>query len=427
MGRLKNIISSQDFYIKLLALIGLPMIFVNLYVNGYQAIIEILNGNTSILYRDFEVYVRTVQFFLDDPSKLYWIPEWMGENWFIYPPLSILIFLPFGVIPEPWNLILWRAFNLIIYYYSIRMLLTTLGQRYKVDLDRNRIYVYLIAFSLGSFFLNINHGQVNIITLYFAVLSFCFLQKNRIITSSGFFAAGFWLKLYPITLFPLFLKDNKTLKTAILSITGFVIILPLLLSPIIPIEQYRYFFFDFLPYFVNLPHDMSPCNQSVMCFLMHFYLPVDTFGDYLRFEILSWIRISNSLLFISSVILIFILFIRDKKRHLHWAFSSLLAISPVFSVTGWEAVYILSLPLIISILYQIRDKSLIIKMIVILCIILLYLPKPPSGLIAQYTNTVPFLFQMLFFFRYMFITIFMIILSYRYINKNEINQKVSVT
>lgn len=390
------------------------MIFVNLYVNGYQAIIEIINGNTAALYRDFEVYVRTVQFFLDEPSKLYWIPEWMGENWFIYPPLSIFLFLPFGIIPEPWNLIFWRAFNLIIYYYSIKILLNVLGQREQLDFGKNRIYVYLIAFSLGSFFLNINHGQVNIVTLYFAVLSFYFLLKNNIILSNGFFSAGFWLKLYPVTLFPIYLKNKKTIKTTFLSLLGFIIILPLLLSPIIPLEQYRYFFFDFLPYFVNLPHDMSPCNQSVMCFLMHFYLPVETFGDYLRFEILPWIRITNSLLFISTIVIIFILFLRNKKQNLHWAFVSLLAISPVFSVTGWEAVYILSLPLILCVLYQIRNRTLFAKMIVSLCIILMYLPKPPSGSIAQYTNTVPFLFQMLFFFRYMLITLFLIILSYRY-------------
>ncbi len=409
---------SIPFYIKLLAIIGLPMLFVNLYVNGYLAIIEILNGNTALLYRDFEVYIRTVKFFFDDPTNLYWIPDWMGDNWFIYPPLSIFLFIPFGILPEPWNLITWRIINIAIYFISIKLILSIFKDKFKFDFSNLNFYIYLIAFSLGSFYLNINHGQINIVLLFLGVLTLYYLVKNKVIKSNIFFSLGIWMKLYPATLFPVFLKDKRTIKITLISLFVYFFILPLILSPIIPLEIYRYFFFEFVPYFINLPHDMSPCNQSLMCFLMHFYIPVETFGEYPRFEIFDWIRITNSILFIISLITIFILYFREKESNMLWAFCSLMALSPVFSITGWEAVYILALPLIILVLYQVRNKKKIAQIIIILSVILMYLPKPPSGLIAEYTNTIPFIFQMLFFFRYMYITLFMIIISY-YWNKRQ--------
>lgn len=410
-------------YLQILALIGLPMIFLNLYVNGGLAVLQILNGDTEKLLKDFGVYTRTVQFFLNDPAKLYWVPVWLGSNWFIYPPLSILVFLPFGLIPEPWNLIVWRLFNVSIYWLSIRLMINIFAEKYKILFDKStKIYFYLILFALGSFYLNINHGQVNIVVLFFAVLSLFFLLKNKTLTSGFFYSMGFWLKLYPAVIFPIYFKSKKTLIIAVISLILFIIILPLILSPFIHLNEYKYFFFDLTPYLVNTPLDMSPCNQSLMCFLMHFHLPVETFGQYPLFDVLPWIKTVNTIALASSLLIVFILYLRNRNRFLLWAFTSLLVLSPVFSITGWESVYILAMPLILHTLVLIRNEKKNIKILMIFLIATMYLPKPPSDFIAQYTSTVPLILQMLFFFRYMLISISLIIFNYWKINKKEKNE-----
>jgi len=405
-------------YFKILAAIGIPMILLNLYVNGWQAINIIIAGGIHELLKDFGVYTRTVRFFIEDPAKLYWVPHWLGPNWFIYPPPSILVFWIFGIIPEPWNLILWRFFNIVVYWTSIHLMMNIIIKKYNIILKRiDKIYLYIILFALGSFYLNINHGQVNIVVLFFAVLSLYYLLNDKILISGFFYSMGFWLKLYPAVIFPIYFRNKKTVITAVISLVLFIVLLPLVLNPLIPLVEYKYFFLELTPYLVNTPLDMSPCNQSLMCFLMHFRLPVETFGQYPLFNVLPWIKTVNSVVLAISLISVVLLFLKDRQRYLLWVFASLLVLSPVFSITGWESVYILAMPLILHTVLLIRNDKRSVKVLFGLLIIFIYLPKPSSSLIAQYTTSIPFALQMLFFFRYMFIGVFLVIYNYLKIRK----------
>lgn len=420
-----KISKSKYFYLYILAIIALPMIVLNLYINVWQAIIEISGGRIQELVNDFGVYTRTIQFFLQDSNKIYYVAPGMPPNWFIYPPLSVLIFLPFGIIPEPWNLILWRLLNIALYYFSIKILINIFTSKYNILLNKKeRISIYIIFFGLASFFLNINHGQVNIILLFFAVMALNYLLKNKTIISGLFFSLGFWLKLYSAMIFPIYFKNKQTVTKAIIAMILFIVILPLVLSPIIPLNEYSYYFFNLTPYIINTPLDMSLCNQSIMSFLMHLHLPANTFGQYPLFYVLPWIKTVNLIGLIISVATISLIYLKNKEQFLIWTFSSLLILAPVFSITGWESVYILAVPIIMHTLLLIREEKPGIKYLFILPIVMMYIPKPPSHLIAQYTSIIPLTIQILFFFRFMLLSIFLIIYNYFKIKKAGISDGI---
>jgi hypothetical protein len=252
--------------------------------------------------------------------------------------------------------------------------------------------IYMIAFGQGAFYSNISLGQVNMITLFFEVMALYFLVKDKIIKSTAFSSFGVWLKLYPALLFPLFIGNKKNIKIFAISLITFFIGLPIILSPIIPLNLYFQYFFKYMPVFTNLKHDMSPCNQSLMAFLMHFSIPAESFKNYWLYDISGWIKLTNIIAMILFIVLIFVLFLRDRKHLLLWAFSSLLAISPVFSVTGWEAVYILSLPLIIQTLYYSIKSENYLKIISVVLISAFFILKPPQRYLIAYLDYFPFIF-----------------------------------
>jgi hypothetical protein len=113
----------EFWHIKLLSVLSIPMLLINIYENLYKTIHVIINGRVAEIFIDFSVYLRTAAMFINNPASIYNIKIFPGVDGFWYPPISIFIFLPFHFLPAPYNLIIWRIFNILLFFLSIRFLL----------------------------------------------------------------------------------------------------------------------------------------------------------------------------------------------------------------------------------------------------------------------------------------------------------------
>ncbi len=407
----------KQWHILVLLILAIPFVLSNIYFNIFIFLQNLSRADYPAAGADFYgVYLRTAKYFLEDPAKLYYIAPGAGMDWFIYPPPSIFLLLPFGILPDPYNLIFFKLGIVVCIVFAIVLSYKFITTELNIKYDKYNIYLLVfLSFALASSYKTLLLGQIDSYVLLIPLIGYYFIKKGKPILGVVMMIFSGWVKLYTLVVLPLFAFSQKK-KALIIGIIIGLIALPLSISWIIPLKQYGFYFLDLMPKFVKLPQDVSPLNQNFMNFVMHFFLPASTLGHYIKVEFPSWLQLTNIIVFLSFLVVIYYYNFKTKSKYEFLCFSSVFVITPIFSVTGWESVYIFSIPLLIYTLVVSDSATTIVKLIIIGCMFLLMIPKPPSNLILQYVDKIPLIVQILFYIKNPILIFTLISLSFKLVN-----------
>jgi hypothetical protein len=137
-----------------------------------------------------------------------------GDMPYLYPPVFILIFLPFTFLPPIISGVVWDLIALIFLIWSVSKLIST----FNVSMNRKeRFIIYLIVTSFAPTITWMKAGQVSGLLAGFLCLSGATLRSNRHRASGVLITLGSIVKPFYATSGAYLLRNRKRLITAAIS------------------------------------------------------------------------------------------------------------------------------------------------------------------------------------------------------------------
>ncbi len=320
---------------------------------------------------DFSYYYEAAGRFLQDALALY--PDAYG---FMYPPPSVLLFLPFRALPMP------PAFMLAVVGIAVMAAVCvglTLwlyeawrGERLSTPM---RVSLLLIGMATAPVFQNMKYAQANVAVLLTGLLFLVLLRKDRPFAAALVLSLGFWLKLYPLALGLLGLRRKWIAPGSAGLLVGLVGV-PLVLLPFVPAELYRQYFFDLVPFWSEITN-MDALNQSITGVLEHLRQPV---SDYLRSHdtplhpLTKAVNVAATLGLLGGLYAAY--FLGRLQREVVGV--AVLAVLPLVSGLGWEHTYVLALPLYLFVLLEARHRGTWARALAAASVLVFMIPKLPQ-------------------------------------------------
>lgn len=167
--------------------------------------------------QDFSVYYRGTQDYLSQRNPY---PANPKDGAVIYPPISVVILAPFGLLPYELAENAWTAASYLSLVTTIIILLKSIGPKISVlnffVLHSLLMLSFPVKFTLGM-------GQINLLLLLLVALSFYFFQKERQYLSGSMLALAASIKLSPVILL-LFYVRKKQWKTVVSFLALFILL-----------------------------------------------------------------------------------------------------------------------------------------------------------------------------------------------------------
>lgn len=328
---------------------------------------------------DFLFFVEGAQRFLADPTTTY-----AGAD-FLYPPPSVVLFIPLALLPVAWGYTVLAMLNGIALAVSVWLFIRLYERSSGERVDRwSRRALLAVAFASAPFFQTVKMGQVDGLVLL-SSLSFLALLLRRPMAAASVLVAGFWLKLYPITLAILALRNGRRGRLAAGFALGLIAV-PFALSPIIPLSLYV----EYLGFVVSSGNlsNVAAMNQSLPAVLSRLSLPPEAFTAYTGHGIELFARVATIVVGLGMGLALVGMYWRGRMS-LAAAGVGLLALLPVISVLGWEHTYILALPLVWWMLIRTASASKLLQVFAVVGALVFFLPKPPESVVATLLERAP--------------------------------------
>jgi len=355
-------------WIGLLAVLAVVVVAVGWGWNTVRVYGPMLAGEEP--FTDFSYYYEAAERFLRG-AALY--PNPYG---FMYPPLSVLLFLPLVVLPQPASFLVVTVGTAVLAVVCVELTLRLYeagrGERIEWPL---RVSLVLIGLAVAPVFQNLKYGQVNVFVLLAGLLFLWLLQRDRPMAAALVLSVGFWLKLYPLALCLLGLRRGWAARGVVGLGLG-LIAAPLLALPFVPAELYRQYAFDLVPAWSEVTN-MHALNQSIPGVLANLRLPLDA---YLIFRDVALSPLSEAVTLAATVLLLGGFYAAYFLGRLRFDVVgvAVLAVLPVISTLGWEYVYVLALPLTLYVLLEARHRGPWARALIALAVVVWMVPKPPD-------------------------------------------------
>lgn len=201
---------------KIIILIGVLLISLQ--------IIYVLQKNE---YKEFKIYYAAAKAFLND-DNVYSIENLNKYSSvkidmpFIYPPISLLFFLPFQVIQFKLSFLFYIASNLISLLFLIKLYKKLIGE------ERFNFFIILLLFAYNASFLaQIRAGNVTIFEQLFLWIAFLHLGNKKYYLFVLFVLLASVFKLTPLffVLLLLFLPSKERFKYLMLSFISVIFLI----------------------------------------------------------------------------------------------------------------------------------------------------------------------------------------------------------
>jgi len=348
-----------------------------LYVRQFR---HVVGSGDSFIY-DFSFFYQAAQRFVADPTTLY------ADPLFVYPPPSVLSFLPALLFSQPVAYLLWNAVVVGLTIVSLRMTLR-LYTRSGAPVVPAPLAVGVVLAGLGSgpVFQNLKYGQVNVLVLL-AVLAFLTtLRTDRPLQAALALCAGFWLKLYPLVLLPLAWGVRRAGRFGAGMALGLVGA-PLLLLPVIPGALYAEFFAERVPLWAGIT-SQGALNASLAGVLTRLTLPPEAALRAVEVAVPAWVSLAGAVATAVAFGGVAALHAMGRLRR-ETAGLIGLALIPVCSTLGWEHVYLLALPLAGFALLDARGRSRTARILTCVATLMLMMPRPPISMLTVLTEHAP--------------------------------------
>lgn len=356
---------------------------------------------------DFQFFYEGAQRFLEDPYLLYegntrdgfLLIESEGRIDYGYPPPAVLLFVPFAFLSLP------AAYLVFTLFSSLLTLLCVLLFKWLHDWDRKRSgwslewwTIIAFAFASGTTYVTYVFGQVNAVMLILCLMYIACILDERFVLAGFIVGVGFWLKFYPVFLLALAPFEKRPVRLISSSVLSIVLI-PLILQPILPLELYRRYFFEVYP---GLAAQTAPhvYNQSVIGWLTRFIEPRSLYYNWGPLLVDARVKWANLFVMVAVFGWIMAGYYRHRERKLlHYA--CILAAAPMVVTYGWGGTYMLALPLIILAMIALGERSwayaLLVPVLAVVFIIPAYRPFDLGDQLGPVASH-------LYYNRYLFVT-----------------------
>ena len=373
-----------------------------------------IRAGTFGFVADFQFFYEGAQRFMENPMLLYegntrdgfLLIDAQGRIDYGYPPPAVLLFVPFALVSKAVAYAGFMLFSILVTVVCF-VLLKRLH-----DWDKERIrwgIVWWVAaaftFAAGMTYVTYVFGQVNTVVLLVCLMYIGCVMDGRYVLAGFLLGAGFWLKFYPLFLLALAPFERRPLRLLAASALGIVLI-PLALQPIMPLELYRHYFSEVYP---GLSAQTAPhvYNQSVIGWLTRFIEARSMYYNWGPLLVDARVKAFN----LVALAAIFGWIMAGYRRHrekklLHYA--CILAAAPMVVTYGWGGTYMLALPLIILTMITLSERSwaftLLVPVLALIFIIPAYRPFDLGDQLGSVASR-------LYYNRYLFATALLLLCS----------------
>ena len=279
--------------------------------------------------------------------------------------------------------------------------------RYRLASRLEIANVMLLTAVSGPFFAAVVAGQVDILVLLLCTVHIALITTDRPMWAGLVLAIGFWIKIYPLVLLAYALSHPKGARVLL----GFIcagLALPLVLAPLVPLELYALYFMDYLPA-LSGSTIANIYNQSLTAFLTRLSLSVgESVQSFQAFPVPAPLRFSITVVAMFIIGLICVTAKRARDLRLP-AFAMILAIFAVIAPLGWGHTYVYICPLVYFV--WLIGRKLQHPLTFFLLASLYAVMLVPAYRIFPIHPDVPELAYKVFYSRYLFATVFLLIMS----------------
>lgn len=384
-------------YVGLLAALSVALIPAWLVWITARVYVPVATGAMPFI-TDFSFYYEAAERFARDPLTLY--PDSFG---FMYPPLSVLLFLPLVALPVPASFLL-SVVGIAVLAAACTELTIRLYERGRSERIAAplRVSLLLIGFATAPVFQNLKYGQVNVLVLLLGLGFLWLLQEDRPLAAALVLSVGFWLKLYPLALCLLGLRRGWAARGAAGLGLGLVVA-PLVLLPVVPAELYRQYVFDLIPHWSGVTN-MHALNQSITGVLENVQLPLDAYLFSRDTPVGGLAQAVNTVVLVGLLGGLYGAYFTGRLRF-DVVGIAVLAVLPVVSALGWEYTYVLALPLCVYLLLEARGRGPVVRGLAAFAVLVFMIPKPPEPAMIWTFAHWPRLLVDVFYARFLLVTL----------------------
>lgn len=317
------------------------------------SVLRPLIANPQALQTDFHYYYEAAQRFAGQHGPLYSMTDDVIAG-FAYPPPAIVPFIWLSKWPLGTALLVFTVASYLVLLVSLRQWITHL-KRGGMTVDRGSgIAIMLIAVAAGPTYMNAIFGQVNAFVLATSVAFVC-LAPTRVFEAAVLLATGIWLKIYPIVLAAIALRDPRTRRALAWGVAALAAI-GLLTMAIVPYRDFELFAREVLPARADKTA-IHIVNQSLVAFLERFRYRPELFLNWTGSQAVtvSWsLRIFNV-----AFAALAVAFMWSRPRSGAFDAACLIALIAVIAPLGWGHAYVMVLPLVVYQLIVMKDAPLL--------------------------------------------------------------------
>ncbi len=293
------------------------------------------------LYPDFSVYYYGSKYFISGKNAYE-----MGKNLYSgysYPPVVLLLFVPFTMLPFASAEFLWTLLNFVFLFVSLFMLAKIFSISWHSKMSLLLMSLVFISFPTKFTF---GMGQINIFILLLMVLSLWFLKQKKEMLSGVFLGVSLMIKFFPILLPFYFLVKKQT--TIIVGLIFSIIAAVLFMLVFVPLRTNIYFINKVVPGFFSESWKLDYYSQSLSAFVGR------TFGIG---EVGSMLKI---LLTIVVITIIFIAVIKNRKKNFEsfsLQFGAIITATILTNTFSWQHHFVwLVIPFYATLFYLKKQK-----------------------------------------------------------------------
>lgn len=371
---------------------------------------------------DFQFFYEGAQRFLEDPYLLYegnthdgfLLIEREGRIDYGYPPPAVLLFVPFAFLSIRAAYLAFTVFSVVLTALCVVLF------KWLYDWNRKRSVwglkwwaILAFVFASGTTYVTYIFGQVNAVVLILCLMYVACILDERFILAGFIVGVGFWLKFYPVFLLALAPFEKRPIRLISSSALSIVLI-PLILQPILPLELYRRYFFEVYP---GLADQTAPhiYNQSVIGWLTRFVEPLSMYYNWGPLLVDARVKVANLLAMAAVFGWIMVGYYRHRERKLlHYA--CILAASPIVVTYGWGGTYMLALPLVMLAMHSLFERSWVYALLVPFMAVLFIIPAYRPFDLGDQLGAVA---SHLYYNRYLFVTALLLLCSVQVKSEQE--------
>ena len=312
----------------------------------------LFKGSTDFV-DDFQFFYEAAVRVLQSPDLLY---EGNTAHGFLfiesgarydygYPPPAVLFFLPLALLPLRWAFAVFIVCSILLVVLGVRLIRELLDEGDVAGLGRGFWRVITVTvLSLGSVYVTLAFGQVNALVLMLSLGYVWAVKKERYLTAGVLMGFGFWLKFYPLFLLVLAPLEKRPLRLLLASALSMAA-LPLLLSPLLPLDLYLHYFQVIYP---GLADQTAPhvYNQSWIGLFTRWAGPKDDYFSWGPVLIDPEVTLINSLFQVVLFGWIAWGYCRNRARKFFY-YACVMAVTPMVVTYGWGGTYMLAIPLLL--------------------------------------------------------------------------------